>query len=122
MAMLALAGLFILSGEKPRLLCAAEEAAEAPDFKTHIEPILAAKCNRCHGEKRRGGKLDTRTVEAMLEGGASGPAIKPGNSKKSLLIELIHYDEMPPAKEQPRVTRDELQLLRVWVDRLPAAK
>ena len=91
-------------------------AEEAPDFTKHVLPIFEAKCIRCHGAQRRGGKLDMRSLDALLEGGVSGPAFKPGNSKKSLLIELIHYNEMPPKKETPRVTKEELDLLRKWID------
>lgn len=101
--------------------CAAD-IPEMPDFKQHVLPLFEAKCNRCHGAQRRGGQLDMRTVESLLKGGASGPAYKPGNSRKSLLIELIHYNEMPPKKEMPRVTKDELELLRKWIDAMPAAQ
>ncbi len=96
-------------------------ADEQPDFKGDILPIFDAKCIRCHGAKRRGGKLDMRTMDALLTGGVTGPAIKPGNAKKSLLIELIHYKEMPPKKEKPVVTGEELELLRRWIDAMPVA-
>lgn len=102
-----------------RVVLADNAPAESPDFKKHVLPIFEAKCNRCHGEKRRGGQLDMRTVESLLKGGVSGPAIKPGNAQKSLLIEMIHFKEMPPKKETPRVTEEELKLLKTWVDALP---
>ena len=97
----------------------AENARAAPDFKADVLPIFEAKCIRCHGAKRRAGKLDMRTLEALLAGGESGPALKPGNAQKSLLIELIHFKEMPPKKEEPRVTKEELDLLRAWIDGMP---
>ena len=88
-----------------------------PDFARHILPILSGKCIRCHGEKQKGGRLDMRTVDSMLKGGVSGPAFKPGNSEKSLLIELIHFKEMPPKRDPgPRVNAEELLLLKSWVD------
>ncbi len=96
-----------------------DQPAEAPDFKKDVLPILETKCNRCHGAQRRDGKLDLRTLDSMLAGGVSGPAIKRGNSKKSLLIELIHFNEMPPKKQTPRVTKEELELLRKWIDAMP---
>ena len=103
-------------------LCASADDKEAkpPEFKADVLPIFEAKCLRCHGAQRRGGKLDMRSMEALLTGGVSGPALKKGNSKKSLLIELIHFNEMPPKKETPRVTREELDLLRKWIDAMPA--
>lgn len=90
-----------------------------PDFQRDVLPILEAKCLRCHGAKRRDGKLDLRTLDALLTGGVSGPAIKPGNARKSLLIELLHYNEMPPKKATPRVTAAELELLRKWIAAMP---
>jgi hypothetical protein len=95
-------------------------ADDAPDFQKDVLPIFEAKCIRCHGTKRRGGKLDMRTVDSLLSGGESGPAFKKGNSRKSLLIELIHYNEMPPKKEFPKVVIAELELLRKWIDAMPA--
>ena len=113
-----LGGLLIssLAGENA---WADDKPASAPDFQKDVLPIFEEKCLRCHGTKRRGGKLDMRTLEAMLEGGDTGPAIKPGNAKKSLLIELIHYKEMPPKKEKNFVTPAELELLRRWIDAMP---
>lgn len=99
----------------------AGKATASPDFQRDVLPIFEAKCIRCHGAKKRDGKLDMRTMEALLAGGVSGPAIKPGNAQKSLLIELLHYNEMPPKKEAPRVTKEELELLRKWINALPVS-
>lgn len=96
-------------------------SAERPDFRREVLPIFETKCLRCHGEKKQDAKLDMRTVDALLTGGVTGPAIKPGNAQKSLLIELLHYNEMPPKREKSRVTKEELALLRRWIDMMPAA-
>lgn len=105
------------------LLAASGSADEAgPDFRKDIAPIFEAKCIRCHGAKRRGGKLDMRSLEAMIEGGVTGPAIKKGNARKSLLFELIYHREMPPKKETPGVTKPELDLLRAWIDAMPVTE
>lgn len=93
-----------------------DAGAAAPDFQRDVLPIFEEKCIRCHGGKRRGGKLDMRTVEALLAGGDTGPAIKRGNVKKSLLIELIHFKEMPPKKEKTPVTALELDVLHRWIE------
>src|SRR5271165_107316 len=85
------------------------------DFKNDVLPILEAKCLDCHGAKKKDGKLDLRTRAAMLKGGNTGAAIEPGKPDKSLLIELIHFNEMPPKKSKQRVTADELQLLKAWI-------
>jgi len=92
----------------------AQPAAVA--FKNDVLPILEAKCLDCHGAKKKDGKLDLRTRAAMLKGGNTGAAIEPGKPDKSLLIELIHFNEMPPKKTKPRVTADEMKLLKAWIE------
>lgn len=99
-----------------------ENTPDGPDFDKQIAPIFEAKCNRCHGEKSRRGGLDMRTVASLLKGGNSGSAFKPGNAEKSLLVELIHFREMPPKKVEPRVAPKEFDLIKAWIDSLPAPK
>jgi hypothetical protein len=88
-------------------------------FRERIAPILKAECYRCHSaqaEKLRGGlRLDSR--EAMLEGGDSGPAVVPGKSGESLLIQAIRHEDglaMPPKK--PRLSEVILADFAKWVD------
>jgi len=89
--------------------------ASTVDYKRDVAPILEAKCNRCHTANKAGGKLITTSAAAMLKGGISGPAIEPGKPDKSVLIELVHFNEMPPKNVKPRVTADELKLLKAWI-------
>ena len=50
-----------------------------------MRPILATECFSCHTDSQLGGlRLDSR--EAMLRGSKSGPAIVPGDPKKSLIV------------------------------------
>lgn len=118
---LAFAGALMLYGQASFCFGADAKRDAAPDYHRDVLPIFEAKCLRCHGVKRRDAKLDMRTLEAMLTGGVSGPALKPGNAQKSLLIELLHYNEMPPKKELPKITKEELELLRKWIDAMPAS-
>src|SRR5262245_49735837 len=46
--------------------------------------ILEKKCVQCHGAVVTSG-LDLRTREAILKGGARGPAAVPGDTTRSLL-------------------------------------
>ena len=88
------------------------------DFVHDIKPILSGRCYFCHGEKiQRGGlRLDLR--EPALQGGASGPAILPGASADSRLIQLVAG--IPREKLMPqvgdRLTDEEIGLLRAWID------
>src|SRR5262249_1265354 len=100
----------------------AEPAPPAvPDFKSDLLPILEAKCIACHGAKNQG-KLDRRTPEAILTGGSTGTAIEPGKPDKSLMIELIHFNEMPPKKSKEGVTADEMKLLKAGIEAGAPAK
>lgn len=87
-------------------------------FARDIQPLLEQSCVNCHGNGRsKGGfRLDNR--EVLLEGGDSGPAVKPGNSGDSLLIELVaglDPDNVMPQKGT-RLTDVQVGLLRAWVD------
>jgi hypothetical protein len=83
-------------------------------FETHIRPLLANNCFRCHGpQKHKSGlRLDSRA--AILHGGKAGPAVVPGRPQASLLIRAVHYEdlEMPPGKKLPR---KDVALLEEWV-------
>jgi hypothetical protein len=93
-----------------------------------VIPILLLRCTACHGTRRREGGLDLRTRESILKGGASGPAVVPGNPDESLLLQRIHKEEMPPRRKLVSVsvkpmTASELKTVEVWIqNELPIAK
>ncbi len=74
-------------------------------FETKIRPILIKHCFECHAAdaKQIQGNLRLDLAEAVLEGGDSGPAIKPGKPDESLLLEALRYEsfEMPPDGKLP---------------------
>ena len=89
-------------------------------FVEQVQPILNAKCVRCHGsEKQKGGyRLDQ--PEMALKGGESEkPSIKPGNPLESRLAQLIllppgHDDIMPPEGKEP-LTPEEIGVVLHWI-------
>jgi len=78
----------------------ADDAAGIEFFEKRIRPVLVEHCYACHSgdAKIKGGlRLDSR--EGWSKGGDSGPAIEPGKSDESLLIEAVRSDgdlKMPP--------------------------
>jgi hypothetical protein len=76
-------------------------------FEKNIRPVLVKECYSCHSTtaaKIRGAlTLDTR--DGLRKGGDNGPAIVPGDPKKSLLVEAIRHShdrlKMPPKKKLP---------------------
>ena len=84
-------------------------------FEKDVRPILATRCQGCHGPvKQKGGlRLDARA--SILVGGTSGPAVVPGDPKESLLVDAINYGEtyqMPPKSKLPD---GEIATLTRWV-------
>src|SRR5579859_2977969 len=63
--------------------------AQASFFETKIRPILANNCYGCHGPTAQLSGLRLDSIAAILKGGASGPAVVPGNPEKSPLIQAV---------------------------------
>jgi hypothetical protein len=102
-------------------LCRSSPAAspkadkKPPLYETDIEPLLQAKCLRCHGGKARKAALDLRTHTGILKGGESGPAIVPGKPADSLLFEKVRDGVMPP-NEKNRLSEAEVATIRRWIE------
>src|SRR5262245_66003757 len=86
-------------------------ALAAVTARGDVWPILKSKCLACHGEDPKGelkGKLDLRSRETALKGGASGkPAIVPGKPEDSLLYVAVTRkdpDLVMPPKENDKLT------------------
>ena len=77
------------------LTLAGSSAAQDRDaFERAVLPILQAKCLSCHGEKKQRAGLDLRTKSAILAGGESGAALKPGYLADSPLWERVTTDKV----------------------------
>ena len=63
--------------------------AQAVDYVRDVKPILAERCYSCHGAIRQKAGLRLDTAALIRRGGDSGPAIEPGQSDESLLIERV---------------------------------
>lgn len=99
-----------------RRVAAHANATPAFVFETDVRPILRRACFDCHGDEPEG-KLDLRTVTAMLRGGANGPVVVRGESGQSLLTERIEFDEMPPADSGLELSAAERRVIEAWIDR-----
>ena len=108
------------------LLLALQVSAFADvDFDKQVRPLLDRSCMSCHYEKRALGKLRLDSRDAMLKGGAKGPAVVPGAPDKSLLYTMSKSGAMPPGPN--KLAAAELETLRLWIAEgakmpVPAAK
>ncbi|MFA6545494.1 MAG: DUF1549 domain-containing protein, partial [Limisphaerales bacterium] len=102
------------------LAASAVTLAAAPvDYVKEIQPLLAQHCYQCHGatQPKHGLRLDT--AASALKGGQTGPAIKPGKSSDSLLVQVIsgtHKDITRMPYKKPPLSDKQIALVRRWVD------
>ncbi|MEM1294154.1 MAG: DUF1549 domain-containing protein, partial [Verrucomicrobiota bacterium] len=92
-------------------------------FTLKVKPLLAEKCNGCHGDDpdsiKSGYNMLTR--EFLLAGGEvfGNEVLVPGDAEKSLLMEMIRWDdpdyEMPP-KENDRLNSEQIALVEEWIN------
>ncbi|MBM3983543.1 MAG: DUF1553 domain-containing protein [Planctomycetes bacterium] len=109
--MLVLVAPVLRADEKPT-------AAQVEFFEKKIRPVLVEKCYSCHSAdaKKLKGELRLDTRAGVLRGGASGPAVVPGDPAKSLLIKSVQHatgvEAMPPKE---KLSAEVIADLTVWV-------
>jgi hypothetical protein len=86
-------------------------------FESKVRPILFEHCYKCHGPESGKGKGELRvdSLDGLLRGGQSGPAIVRGDAGRSLLIRAVRHDgdvSMPPKK---KLAQHEIDALSSWV-------
>jgi hypothetical protein len=84
-------------------------------FEARVRPLLAKRCYECHRRRAEGGlRLDS--LQAILKGGSSGPAIAVGDAKMSLLWQVTsggHAEiSMPP--DDP-LGDGEIKVFEKWI-------
>jgi len=95
-------------------------SGSTPDFHADIEPILADKCYRCHGDDKVKGGLRLDSPESIMNGGDGGEVLVPGEPIGSLLYLMTTYlkddpDYMPQKGEG--LSQEEQNLLRAWIEK-----
>jgi hypothetical protein len=96
-------------------------AAKAVVYRDVVAPIMQAKCVSCHGEEKKKGKLQLHDFAAILKGGGDGATtVIPKNSKDSLLLVRANLpaddDEHMPPSDEPQLTKEEIAVLKWWID------
>jgi len=94
------------------------QANPAPiDFERQIQPLINDRCLECHSQDKRKGGLSLASYADALDGGRNGPAIRPGNSARSILIHrLTGAVEPQMPKDKDPLTPAEIALIRRWID------
>jgi mono/diheme cytochrome c family protein len=106
-----LAGLGRIAREEEERLAKAEGRIL---FHSDIKPILEDNCLKCHGDQEKGElRLDSR-IAALKGGESEEPAIVAGEPDKSLLIEMVEFEDMPPKGRT--LDEKEIDLLSKWIE------
>src|SRR5690349_21727977 len=92
-------------------------------FEAKVRPVLIKECYACHSaeaarNKQLRGSLQLDTREGIRKGGDNGPAVVPGDPKKSLLITALSHQgevaKMPPrGKLSDEVVADFVKWVRM---------
>ena len=95
---------------------AQEAKTEKTTFDDHIKAVFAQRCASCHNPNKRSADLDVTNFTNLMQGGASGSVIEPGDPDFSRLFDLVtHSDEpkMPPSNKIPDA---EIELIQKWIE------
>lgn len=93
-------------------------AARQVDFAREVKPIFEGSCVKCHARGQSKGGFQMETRAGLLAGGDSGPAVAPGKSQDSFLIELVAglNPESVMPRNGSRLSREQIGVLRAWID------
>jgi len=85
-----------------------------------VYKILDKKCVQCHNNTKKKGELSLITKGAILKGGENGKVIVVNNSDESDLylhpLLPISDDKHMPPEGKPQLSKEELWLLKYWID------
>ncbi|MBI3679657.1 MAG: PSD1 domain-containing protein [Acidobacteria bacterium] len=106
----------------PAIACSgilwAQQKPPAPRPDQQVMAILSVSCASCHNAQKADGKLRLDSLAMLARGGASGPAVAPGRSAESKLVErLVIADaalRMPPGAVP--LEESKIRILRNWID------
>ncbi len=95
-------------------------AATRPvDFAKDLSPLFAERCYGCHGPKKQESGLRADNRADLLKGGDHGPALVPGKSAESILVQVLtgtHPDLAQMPKKKEKFTSEQIGLVRAWID------
>ncbi len=96
------------------------DLAMADPWLDIVRPMLRSRCSSCHNDDRQRGGLNLSTIESMLAGGETAPAIQPGNAEASELYYRItlaqDHESFMPAEGKTPLTYMQTQTIGWWID------
>ncbi len=92
-------------------------AASTPTFSSDIAPILQKNCLACHSSAAKMGGFVMESYDLLMKGGKDGPAIVPGKSEQSRLVQMLEGKVQPrmPFGTDPLPAAD-IAALKAWIE------
>jgi len=87
-------------------------------FAADIQPIITARCQKCHVDETKG-KLSLGNLDSTMAGGKSGVDVVPGDAEKSRMYLLVADKDkskkiMPPKGDH--LTPMQIATIKVWIN------
>jgi len=103
------------------LLPTRSPAAAHSELAPRVHQLFNKHCTKCHGGVKRAGDVSFISRDLALRPAKSGAIpLQPGSLDGSELFRRVttqdEDDRMPPIKEEPRLSDDEVALLREWIE------
>ncbi len=83
---------------------------------TRVVELLRSQCVECHNKERPDGGLALDSLEGLLTGGKSGPALVPGDEPKSLLLHFSHSAKGVKLPGSSRLWKRAQPMLERWIE------
>src|SRR5688572_20650595 len=97
-------------------LASPSSAQEGPALATQAQQVFRTHCYRCHGQDgaNEGGINFVSDLKKLVERNK----VQPKNAAKSKVYRRMvdEVDPMPPSDEKVRPSKDEVALIKRWID------
>ncbi|RYY62967.1 MAG: ribonuclease inhibitor [Chitinophagaceae bacterium] len=96
-----------------------EDINQAFVYADLVVPVLSSKCYQCHSSSKIKGGLRLDEEHLLFKGGKHGSVITAGDPNASELVRRLTLpmedDKRMPPKDEPQLTKEEVDLLTWWV-------
>jgi uncharacterized membrane protein len=95
-------------------------------YEDLVGVILQKKCSQCHQGGKQKGNLSVESLQTLLKGGKSGPAVVAGKPNESELYKRVTLDpehkDFMPADGKPPLTKTEIEIIKWWIGQANAVQ
>jgi hypothetical protein len=92
-------------------------ADEKVTYDDQLAPIFRQRCSSCHSPTSKKADLDVTNYLSLMQGGASGAVIEPGDASSSYLYALVAHEAEPYMPQNAdKIPDAEIDLLKRWID------